>query len=284
MIDTRGSGPWSSRITKLMIIPNPKTLEHVQINVHGFDMRINDPPAGVDDTSDLPVTARVFVINHRPSKSPDGQVLDGHTHGANSTVEIFDIDIGQDYMTHVRTVAHPVIRTPNSIAAAGPDSFVFTNDHHVKTGHTRVLDMLQKRSDVGYCSAKGCKVALAPLTFPNGIIQGSSPREFWIGSSIDGIARQTELQADGSLVLGDEVKVGYGVDNLTRDSEGNIWAAAFPKALEIVSQINHPESRRASTAALRLSKNTGQGAFYGDKVSPSAQYWSRRWEREAIRW
>lgn len=46
--------------------------------------------------------------------------------------KFFHHKIGSDAVTHVRTVWHPLITTPNDNLALSPSSFLITNDHYFR--------------------------------------------------------------------------------------------------------------------------------------------------------
>jgi len=98
------------------------------LDLHGFDVEV------LDGGSKL----RFWMINHRPPVDGAGGYLDAGKVGANSTVEVFDLLPGgegeEEEMVHVRTVASPVVATPNKLAATGEGGFVVTNDHSGKGG------------------------------------------------------------------------------------------------------------------------------------------------------
>ena len=73
---------------------------------------------------------RLWFVNARPSVDPtSGGLLDSSKIGANSTIEVFEMNDNAGQMKHMRTFADPQIATPNNIAALGDGSFYFTNDH-----------------------------------------------------------------------------------------------------------------------------------------------------------
>lgn len=76
----------------------------------------------------------VYAINHRKPVQGIGKKV-----GANSVVEIFKTTIGENTLTHLRTVEDPVIDTPNDLVGS-PDgkSFYFTNDHGAKVGFVSI--------------------------------------------------------------------------------------------------------------------------------------------------
>ena len=77
----------------------------------------------------------LFVINYRPSvDAVSGTFADQASVGANATIEIFKAEPGASTIKHVRTVADPLIATPNRVAALDR-GFYITNDHGIyKTG------------------------------------------------------------------------------------------------------------------------------------------------------
>lgn len=93
------------------------------LDLHGFDVEV------VDGGSRL----RFWMINHRPPVDGAGRYLDAGKVGANSTVEVFDVERGgEEVMVHVRTIASGVVATLNKLAATGDGGFVVTNDHSHK--------------------------------------------------------------------------------------------------------------------------------------------------------
>jgi hypothetical protein len=100
------------------------------MNLHGFDIRH-------DKNTDV---LHILLINHRPPIDLEhGEPLDATIIGANSTIEHFRTEVDSDGMRHVRTYANALIQTPNRVAWATDDSFVFTNDHSVKVGFVSSL-------------------------------------------------------------------------------------------------------------------------------------------------
>lgn len=119
MYDTR-----SGKVTQVAIPNLPAHLDG-KLHLHAIDAWI--------DSKD-PEKLTFFLNNHGvPVSATTGQVEDPHTVGADSTVEIFETRVGSDTWKHVKTVRHPLLRTPNNLVATGPRSFYATNDHIDKT-------------------------------------------------------------------------------------------------------------------------------------------------------
>ncbi|KAF6824805.1 serum paraoxonase arylesterase family protein [Colletotrichum plurivorum] len=105
---------------------------------HGIDV-ITDP--------ENPEAVYVFAVNHVPH--PDfvasrlaHQSDDKVTHKAQSQIEIFHHVLGSPTARHVRSVRHPLIKTPNDIYASDPRTFYVTNDHGYREGFFRLLEDL----------------------------------------------------------------------------------------------------------------------------------------------
>ncbi|SPO22489.1 related to serum paraoxonase/arylesterase [Ustilago trichophora] len=258
ILDTKGSGPIASRITKVKPVSYTDTL-----NLHGIS--VYEIPA---KSAELKPTLRIFLNNHRPPLEPVTKtVLDAKKVGANSTVELFEATLGESRMRHIRTYVGEAIRTPNRPAAVGPDSFVFTNDHKTKVGASRLLDFFLPRSDLGFCDKTGCKIANpGPFPYPNGVVKSSKyPNRFYVPASADPNIRVFELQSDNTLTLIDVIHTGYPADNLTVDEEDNIYAASFPNVPKLLAKFKDPYGKHSPSTVLKISKNEGQDRFYGKK-------------------
>ena len=95
-----------------------------ELSLHGFDVEVIDNHR-----------LRFWMINHQPFVDRDyGSRTrpNAYRHGANSTVELFDVVRGGKEMRHVKTIADGVINTPNNLAATGDGGILITNDHSGK--------------------------------------------------------------------------------------------------------------------------------------------------------
>jgi hypothetical protein len=204
----------------------------------------------------------VYAINHRKPVQGIGKKV-----GANSVVEIFKTTIGENTLTHLRTVEDPVIDTPNDLVGS-PDgkSFYFTNDHGAKVGFARMLEFLGlARTSVGYCHVdQGCKISVAGMPGNNGIAR-SQNGTIYVGSAKIGGISTFEEQRDHSLVLTDVIPTDRIVDNLSVDENGALWAAGIPSAFLWLSALSDP-AKVAPSSALRITKNVGENAFFGEKL------------------
>ena len=77
-----------------------------------------------------PTELFVYLINHRPPRGTDARLS-----GADSVVEIFKHKLGDTKLTHVITVASPLMIAPNDLVGSDDgNNFYFTNDHGQKLG------------------------------------------------------------------------------------------------------------------------------------------------------
>lgn len=55
------------------------------------------------------------------------------------------------------------------------------------------------------------------------------------------------------------------MDNLSIDTNGALWAAGIHSALRWLS-VHHDSEKVAPSSALRITKNVGDKAFFGEKL------------------
>jgi len=55
------------------------------------------------------------------------------------------------------------------------------------------------------------------------------------------------------------------LDNLSIDEDGALWAAAIPSVLRSLSALIDP-AKVAPSSALRITKNVGENASFGEKL------------------
>ncbi|KAJ4490542.1 hypothetical protein J3R30DRAFT_96631 [Lentinula aciculospora] len=227
------------------------------LSVHGMDVVVS---------TFNPKELFVYVVNHRaPSNGQDARNV-----GADSVIEVFKTTVSGDRLTHIKTVRDSVILTPNDVAGdADGKGFFFTNDHGSKIAHARLLrNAFSATTSVGYCHLdRGCKIVASGLHANNGIAKTNTNDTVYVASNLGGKISVFERQVDNSLVLLDVVYVGQVLDNLSLDNEGNLWAAAFPKAQDIVEHLTKNPHHLSPVAGFRISTNIGLGSFYGEKYN-----------------
>ena len=215
------------------------------LDLHGFDVkRVGD-------------RQRFWLINHRPPVDPaTGESLNARKVGANSTVEIFDLDESSKTLVHVKTIASDAIISPNNLAVDSDGvGFLVTNDHKSKTGIFRdhVIffgggSLTYCRSDTGKCEVvtnQGC-------AFPNGVVRGRDGL-FYVSHSASGEITVHEY-SDDVLVEVDRIHLNVPLDNLSLDKEGNVVAAAIPHSIGFMQAADDPYNRVAAAGVVMVRK------------------------------
>ena len=197
---------------------------------HGID--IYTPP-------DEEHTVYIFAVNHLPNPTyygppvkADGPADSGDQPRARSQVEIFRHALGTKEATHVRSIQHPMMRTPNDIVAVNQSAFYFTNDHYYLSGRMRTAEDLIKAAtwtdtvyvhvtDMSADTTSGftIKPALQALHNNNGLARGSPhrPNEIIAGDATGGVmtrlTRAADPMSDPTLEVHEHIQMDSCMDN-----------------------------------------------------------------------
>ncbi|KAJ5952122.1 uncharacterized protein N7479_010535 [Penicillium vulpinum] len=213
------------------------------LDLHGFNAR------------SIEGRLRFWLINHRPPVHPTTrELLDSPSLGANSTIEIFDLDDASETLEYVKTIASEAIISPNDLAVDDDGlGFVITNDRSTKVGAFVDLGMLIGSGSLTYCRSDTGKCHVAAnkgFSFANGIAQENGL--YYVAHSVTGIVTVHKLVGD-QLVQVDKIYTGYPIDNLSLDADGNLLAAAIPNAIAFMKSMDDP--RRVVAPATVLAIN-----------------------------
>lgn len=269
------SGRSSSDVVIAVDIDKPVIKSGRQSFEHRFLKTPNYPVEPHDDKSlhlvgltgiDSPNTIELLLVNNKPSRDPTtGAFLDHSTHGANSTIERFITGPQATQMKHIRTYHDARIATPNNVATApGLKGFYITNDHGVnKVGIFHTLSDYIGFGDVTYCdtstpSTLKCTKLAGGFKFANGLLFHPEHNLLYVPSAVIGnihVFRPHFAPGTTTPTLKKvyEIKVPYPIDNLSLDPfTGDIYAAVFPKAFEMIAGFADPEHHTAPSAAMRI--------------------------------
>jgi hypothetical protein len=233
---------------------------HDDLDLHGLDVR------------NIEGRLRFWLINHRPPVDPvTGEFLDASTFGANSTVEIFDLDETSETLVHVKTVASEAIITPNNVAVEEDGlGFVITNDHNTKTGTFRDLEMLSGSGSLTYCRSDTGKCHIAAdkgFSMANGIAHDKNGH-YYVANSATGLITIHKLVND-KLIQVDLIQTGYPIDNLWLDADGNLIAAAVPDSITFMKSFTDPYNVVAPATVLMINGIANQLKTLGKNVKVS---------------
>ncbi|GAA5908153.1 hypothetical protein JCM6882_005957 [Rhodosporidiobolus microsporus] len=224
--------------------------------VHGMDVFRS---ASIKDGKDA---LTLFLISHRPPADRTRSDLVG----ASSVIELFSTRLGSTEARWVKTVEHPLVKTPNSVAAVGERAFYVTNDHRDKVHWKRKWEKFYPAiapSSIVYCDASSsstpdCSVAADGLVYPNGPSSfPSSFFSFFFPAVINVFQRSSSLPSDPSLKPIRTASVGRPLDNLHLDPPtGSVYATALAQSRDFVAAAadGGVGGRRAAVEVWRLGE------------------------------
>jgi len=220
-------------------------IEGNDLSVHGIDVEVISKDR-----------LRFFMINHQPFVDSEGKLLDATKLGANSTVEVFEHTRGSQNLEHIKTIFSDAVFTPNNIAATGDGGFVVTNDHDSKVSMFRELAMIKGGGSVAYCDSNDhCHIANNhKFFFANGVVKGHDGL-IYVAQTTAGKIFVYSLQEDHTLVKIDEINIGMGIDNLSVDTDGDIFVAGFPKVLAFMKSTKKPLTTDVPSTIFRIRKS-----------------------------
>lgn len=217
-------------------------------------------PAGISIWRAADGEQRLFAVNRRRAGAP--------------TVEIFAV--GDGSLTHVRTVADPLISSPNDVHAVGPDRFYVTNDGG--HGAMRVVDFaLQRlRSEVVYFDGTAARVVAGGFGFANGINASRDGATVYVTDTFTRRLRFFEpAPQTGALTQTGSLVFGTGLDNIDVDGDGTLWIAAHPRLLDLALYLGG-WSKSAPSQVIRAvpAENGGEARTalldLGERLSASS--------------
>ena len=186
----------------------------------------------------------LFVVNHE-----DG----GHR------IEIYDLREGQ--LAHRKTIADPMLISPNDIVAVGPDQFYVSNDHRYSAGLMQVLEnyLQLKLSNVIYYDGSRFFEAAAGIGYANGLNVSADGKILYLCAVTEGALHIFDRDiASGMLNLREKLDLGTGVDNIEIDSSGGLWIGAHPQLLKFIQHAQDP-TKLSPSQILHLKPGAGGG-------------------------
>jgi arylesterase/paraoxonase len=187
---------------------------------------------------------RLFVINHQ---------------GGRHTIEEFEVRA--ERLAHVRTLADPLLRSPNDLVAVGPDRLYVTNDHRWPRGVARTLEewLRLPASDVIAWDGRGFGVAATGIRLSNGINASRDGSTVFVASPTGReLLVYDRDAASGALRLRERIDLGTAPDNVEVADDGSLWVGAHPKLLALVAHGNGAPEHSPSQV-VRASPRAGGG-------------------------
>ncbi|KAI0868657.1 serum paraoxonase/arylesterase family protein [Hypoxylon argillaceum] len=194
----RGWSPGAEALTRpdrppfgTIVVIDPTTFKSQKLSLSHFKGPFATHGIGLHSSPSKPDVVYIYAINHLPN--PKWTAGSKTEHMAASQIELFEHTIGSSTAKHVRSIAHPLIRTPNDLLAISENEFLVTNDHYYREGPLRLLeefvrglqswtDLVHVRFDAERVDAA---VALTSIPTNNGLGWGPD-RQVVIGDAFGG--------------------------------------------------------------------------------------------------
>lgn len=165
-------------------------------------------------------TSRLYVINH--------------SRHSGSVIEIFQLSLANHSATHVQTLSHPLLHTPNSMEILDNGNLLVTNDHFLRAAVSPALSKIETFSGIPggtvvsiSPSAPSTARILARVAFANGIVKLNATTVVVASSAKPGLYFY-HLTPSGDFELARFVRTPSGPDNLSVDTNGKVLVAGHP--------------------------------------------------------
>ncbi|KAF7969980.1 hypothetical protein HWV62_25470 [Athelia sp. TMB] len=241
--ESRGREPWFPPIPDYgdvkgigsgsIVVINPKTLSTQRLALKNFTGIFLTHGIDIYSPEDDPNTVWIFAVNHLPNPEYYQSPKKKGALKARSQIEIFRHVIGTTEAEFVRTVRHPLIRTPNDVFIVNPSSFYVTNDHYYREGFMRTVeDVLTERfgawtdtvhiaiTDMDSNEPSGgidVTIALPKMHNNNGLGHTDKPNEVAIVDASCGklaiAERSLTLGATPALIVRESIQLDCCLDN-----------------------------------------------------------------------
>lgn len=273
---------------------------------HGIDI-LEDP--------ERPDAVYIFAVNHaphpayRPGRSDREWDWDGPK--ARSQIELFHHVLDTTTATHVRSIRHPLIKTPNDIYAENPYSFFVTNDHGYRDGVRRAIEdivplakwsstihvRLDKLQAVDAEAAIDASVALTGLFNNNGFGHGKTADDMLLTSAAGGmlyLAQPVRDQDGNTISVKEEIPLDSDIDNPSYftdvyrtsdvDDASGFVLAGLRRPIDMATHLSDPTAKdgvmvwymRPNMTATRHSEGEGEHEQNDDeKSSNNGRYETR---------
>ena len=193
---------------------------------------------------------RLFVINHRAGfDTADGA----------HAVEIFDV--GENGMlSHVESISHQALLSPNDVLAVGPRSFYATNDRAYHSGIMASLEAYfgLPLSSVSYFDGTQGDMAAHAIAYANGINISADGTEVYVAELLARRVRVYDRDVEsGQLSANRALAVPTAPDNIEIDERGDLWIGGHPRVFDFVAHAADANAM-APAHAVRLNPQTGE--------------------------
>ncbi|KAF2429269.1 calcium-dependent phosphotriesterase [Tothia fuscella] len=202
------------------------------------------------------------------------------------SILVFKHSIESNSLNFIKEYQHPLIKTPNAVAATGLNSFFISNDHYSYPSHyfgllryfEHTFGPFSWASSVVHCSVAisgdlDCKIVSPAKSHPaaNGLLLLDGGKTLMVNEIVEATTSIYDVDhVSKMLSLRKKVKLGAPADNLSIiPGSGDVAVCVFPDATKLRARLsgNNPlnSSMIAPAAVLRLKQK--------DDYEPEVMYW-----------
>jgi hypothetical protein len=211
------------------VVINPETKSSKRLTLTGFNGPFVTHGIDIWSSKDEPNSVYIFAVNHLANPAyvaSKGKIQPE----ARSQIEVFHYTIGTSEAKHLRSIWHPLIRTPNDIYARDRNSIFVTNDHKYRDGLMRYpedLVLTSAWSDIVYIEISDMSTKKSSerinvtsikhkMQNPNGLGHGKNENDILVVRAAAGILEMAHLDepfVDPVLHFTQSVQFNYTLDN-----------------------------------------------------------------------
>jgi len=192
----------------------------------------------------------LFVVNH----NRDGDF-----------VELFEFK--NDQLIHLRSFSDQIMCCANDVVAVDVDKFYVTNDHGTKKGWMRYAEDYLRVADASvlYFDGQNYKTVYDNLNYANGINVSADSKTLYVTEATGRRISVLDIEpTSGELQLRFIKDLQSGVDNITIDTDGNLWIGAHPKLLDFTAHAKN-NGAYSPSQVLKLTAK-GNNDFTVDEI------------------
>ncbi len=177
-------------------------------------------PHGIDLIAITKDKLLLYVVNHR---------TDGHY------IEKFIIQ--GNNLKYIKSIEDQnLMFSPNDLVMISEDMFYVTNDHGNKSAFGKSLEeyLQLANSYVLFYDGKQFNIKAQDIKYANGVTLSPDRSKLFVASPVGKCIKVYILQKDYNLKFLYDIQCNTGVDNITFDRQGTLWAGCHPKLLTFV--------------------------------------------------
>lgn len=185
-------------------------------------------PHGIDLIKITKDKLLLYVVNHRTN---------GHY------IEKFLVN--ENNLKYIQSIEDQnLMFSPNDCAMVSEDIFYVTNDHGNKSTFGKALEEYLQLSNsyVLFYDGEKFNIKARDIKYANGVTLSPDRSKLFVASPVGKCIKAYTIEKDYNLTFLYDIQCNTGVDNITFDKQGMLWAGCHPKLLTFVK---HSKSEQA---------------------------------------